>query len=93
VVSFHREKNPSSADTTTARSSTITTRQLRVDRQAERSAVGLDEAVNEAARHELVAVAAYYRAERRGFAPGSELDDWLAAEAEFNSAPAEPHRE
>ena len=32
--------------------------------------------------HELLAVAAYYRAEQRQFAPGLELDDWLAAEAE-----------
>jgi len=29
-----------------------------------------------------IAEAAYYRAERRGFAPGQEIDDWLAAEAE-----------
>ncbi|MEQ1601141.1 MAG: DUF2934 domain-containing protein [Methylophilaceae bacterium] len=28
-----------------------------------------------------VAVAAYYKAEARGFAPGYELEDWLAAEA------------
>ncbi len=33
-------------------------------------------------RNQLVAKAAYYRAERRGFAPGSELEDWLQAEAE-----------
>ncbi len=32
---------------------------------------------------ELVAVAAYYRAEHRLFTPGFELDDWLAAEAEI----------
>ena len=31
-------------------------------------------------RHHRIQVAAYYRAERRGFAPGHELDDWLAAE-------------
>ena len=31
----------------------------------------------------MVAEAAYYRAERRGFAPGAEMDDWLAAEAEI----------
>jgi hypothetical protein len=31
----------------------------------------------------MVAEAAYYRAEKRGFAPGQELDDWLAAEAEI----------
>ena len=30
----------------------------------------------------LIAEAAYYRAEQRGFAPGHELDDWVAAEAE-----------
>jgi len=29
-----------------------------------------------------IAEAAYYRAERRGFEPGYEIDDWLAAEAE-----------
>jgi hypothetical protein len=30
-----------------------------------------------------IAEAAYYRAEKRGFAPGCELDDWFAAEAEL----------
>jgi hypothetical protein len=29
-----------------------------------------------------VALAAYFIAEKRGFEPGHELDDWLAAEAE-----------
>jgi hypothetical protein len=31
-------------------------------------------------RHQQIAEAAYYRAEARGFAPGFEVDDWLAAE-------------
>lgn len=31
-----------------------------------------------------IAVSAYYKAEARGFAPGHELDDWLAAEKETN---------
>jgi hypothetical protein len=31
----------------------------------------------------MIAEAAYYRAERRGFAPGFELEDWLAAEREI----------
>lgn len=35
------------------------------------------------ARYRWIAHAAYLRAERRGFAPGQEVDDWLAAEAEF----------
>ena len=29
-----------------------------------------------------IAEAAYYRAERRGFTPGQEVEDWLAAEKE-----------
>jgi hypothetical protein len=33
--------------------------------------------------HEQIALAAYYRAERRDFAPGLELEDWLEAEREL----------
>jgi hypothetical protein len=32
--------------------------------------------------YEMIAKAAYYRAEKRGFASGFEADDWAAAEAE-----------
>ncbi len=32
-----------------------------------------------------VAEAAYFIAERRGFGPGHELEDWLAAEAEIEA--------
>ena len=32
-------------------------------------------------RQAWIAEAAYYRAEQRGFEPGHELEDWLAAEA------------
>ena len=35
-------------------------------------------------RHRLIAEAAYYRAEKRGFANGSELQDWLEAESEVS---------
>jgi len=38
------------------------------------------------ARYRWIAHAAYLRAEKRGFAPGQEVDDWLAAEAEFLAA-------
>jgi hypothetical protein len=31
-----------------------------------------------------IARAAYFRSEQRGFAPGYELEDWLAAEREVN---------
>lgn len=36
-------------------------------------------------RDRWIAERAYSLAERRGFAPGAELDDWLEAEREFNS--------
>jgi hypothetical protein len=37
-----------------------------------------------ASREARIAEAAYWRAERRGFAAGQELDDWLAAEKEVD---------
>jgi len=36
-------------------------------------------------RHERVAEAAYYKAERRGFAPGKAEEDWLEAELEVDA--------
>jgi hypothetical protein len=35
-------------------------------------------------RRALIADMAYKRAQRRGFEPGHELEDWLAAEAEVD---------
>ena len=35
-------------------------------------------------REARIAEAAYWRAERRGFTSGQELDDWLAAEKEVD---------
>lgn len=35
-------------------------------------------------REARIAEAAYWRAERRGFAPGQELEDWLHAEREVD---------
>jgi hypothetical protein len=32
----------------------------------------------------MIAEAAYFRAERRNFSPGQELDDWLSAEREID---------
>ena len=37
---------------------------------------------NEAELRELISQAAYYRAEKRGFSPGLEAEDWMQAEAE-----------
>ena len=40
--------------------------------------------LNKEERNTHVAVSAYYKAQARGFAPGNELEDWLAAETEEN---------
>lgn len=61
----------------------ISSRQLRSDMQAYQRSTSIDTSLNEAARHKLISMAAYYKAEQRGFAPGHQLADWLAAEAEF----------
>lgn len=36
-------------------------------------------------RYLMICEAAYYKAERRGFSPENEIQDWLDAEAEINS--------
>ena len=46
---------------------------------ATRAAVGPEE------RRAMIAQNAYLRAERRGFEPGHETDDWFAAEAEVDA--------
>jgi hypothetical protein len=38
------------------------------------------------AKRRLIAEVAYFAAERRGFTPGYELDDWLEAEQEVESS-------
>ena len=40
-------------------------------------------------REMLIATAAYFKAAQRGFAPGGEVEDWLAAEREFDAASGE----
>ena len=42
-------------------------------------------AISEDVRRGMIAEAAYLRAERRGFAPGGEEEDWMAAEAEVEA--------
>jgi hypothetical protein len=37
-------------------------------------------------RREMIAQAAYFRAQRRGFEAGKEVQDWLAAEIEVDTA-------
>lgn len=41
--------------------------------------------ISESTRRTMIEQGAYLRAERRGFAPGGEVEDWLAAEAEVDA--------
>jgi hypothetical protein len=41
--------------------------------------------VSDAGVRKEIAKAAYQRAERRGFVPGHEVEDWLAAEAQVKA--------
>ena len=43
-------------------------------------------------RHQMIELAAYLRAEQRGFQGGSDFEDWLAAEAEVDAILSERYR-
>jgi hypothetical protein len=45
----------------------------------------LSGSIDEDEFREMVAINAYYRAEKRGFKPGNEMDDWLEAEKDLQS--------
>lgn len=44
---------------------------------------GKSDPSSDCSREQLIAEAAYFLAERRGFAPGYEVADWLQAEADM----------
>jgi hypothetical protein len=48
------------------------------------SQVAMDGPVDPEVRRLMIAEAAYYRAESRGFEPGHDLEDWLEAEARID---------
>ena len=49
--------------------------------------------VSEDVRRAMIAEAAYFHAQRRGFAPGDEVQDWLKAEAEIDALLGAEHGE
>lgn len=52
--------------------------------QMDRTPEGSQQGDRDPAKHrEKISEAAYYRAEERGFAPGNEEADWLAAEQQI----------
>lgn len=53
--------------------------------ESAQSAMAVSMSIDPDARRQLVAAEAYFRAERRGFAAGNELEDWVAAERAVDS--------
>jgi hypothetical protein len=76
------------------KSPTIVTVKKRAPRKAAamaaKAATQFTQFVDPERRDALIAEAAYFRAQRRGFAPGHEDEDWLAAEAEVDARLMKP---
>jgi hypothetical protein len=72
-----REKNPTSAESRKTSPRKILTR-----KQPE--VASITPFLGPEHRAALIAEAAFFRAEKRGFEPGHEMEDWLAAEAEVD---------
>ena len=49
------------------------------------TATGATARIDPEVRRQMVAAEAYFRAERRGFAAGQEVEDWIAAESVVDS--------
>lgn len=65
----------------------VTTRRKKSIDHAEIVRMAVAQSASHAAeRRDMVATAAYFRAQKRGFEPGHEMEDWLAAEADVAHA-------
>lgn len=55
-------------------------------KEIEQNIIDLTPMVNAAGKtsDDRIAEMAYYKAEKRGFEPGHEMDDWLTAEQEYH---------
>jgi hypothetical protein len=72
-----REKNPITV--------TIRKRAPRKSTAPGVTAMSFSRFVDPEQRAALIAEAAFFRAEKRGFAPGHEVEDWLAAESDVDA--------
>jgi hypothetical protein len=60
-------------------------RKRRAAAQQDPAVITATPTVTEDQRRGMIALSAYLRAERRGFSPDSEAEDWLAAEKEVDA--------
>jgi hypothetical protein len=59
---------------------------FRIKHEANEQTADISSAPIAVEREKMIADAAYYRAEQRGFQPGHEMMDWLEAEQEVNNS-------
>ena len=59
--------------------------------ESAQSAMAVSMSIDPDRRRQLVAAEAYFLAERRGFAAGNELEDWVAAERLVDSRLTQMH--
>lgn len=79
------ESGGTGAGTSSASTETPAPRRRATVKKVQPPPVAQPVAVAAETRREMIARAAYFRAERRGFAPGSDQEDWLAAEKEVDA--------
>lgn len=79
TTSSKRTRQTTAEKTTTARR---TPRKTRTIKPAD--IPGDSQAITPEVRQQMIALAAYFRAEQRGFAPGDPVADWLDAEREID---------
>ena len=82
-------KKPSTRKNATAKkpaSKKVTARRATPTKAAETSKTTTSPVnISSEERWRMIAVAAYHRAEKRGFDPGHEIEDWLQAEKEISA--------
>jgi hypothetical protein len=76
-----RTRRPASARPAPAAQKKVPAK-VRVAKPGTRVRTGVATSLTPLERLRMVEIAAFFRAERRGFAPGYEVEDWLAAEVE-----------
>jgi hypothetical protein len=84
-------KKQTSPKTTTTKKSTATASKKSAPKPPRKKAVSKKATakkttITASKRHELISVAAYYKAAERGFAPDGAKSDWLAAELEIDKS-------
>lgn len=92
MESHHHRHNPRMRDVPKESAMATTARQEPKSGSAESQPAAVSAAQPAAAakaearpeRHRMISEAAYFRSERRGFAPGADVEDWLAAEADID---------